>query len=93
MPQRWICCRCDNGWTYQPTGDNICGNSNCGHSKCGGCELRSYSSGILEPAQDDLDFSDVETLLCGQSTCPVDLNVLSNAHERIEFDDDSVTSQ
>lgn len=43
MPQRWICCRCDNGWTFQSSSDNVCGNSACQHSKCVGCELRSYA--------------------------------------------------
>ena len=44
MPQRWICCRCDNGWTLQPGSENnICGNPHCNHAKCVHCEVRVYN--------------------------------------------------
>lgn len=57
MPQRWICCRCDNGWTLQPGADNnTCGNSTCLHKKCHYCEVRTYDgSGIIPHAPDKED--------------------------------------
>lgn len=49
MPQRWICCECDNGWTYRPGETNICQYVNCGHEKCSNCGVRTYDS-LMGPA-------------------------------------------
>ncbi|KAF8445379.1 hypothetical protein BGX38DRAFT_1195566 [Terfezia claveryi] len=72
MPQRWICCWCDNGWTYKPGETNTCLNDNCGHEKCSCCEVRTYDS-LINPAPGK-DLPLYESALCertGSHQCSI----------------------
>lgn len=66
MPTRWLCCRCDNGWTLNPNNQqHICGNEKCGHQKCADCEVRYYDMDIEEPVQDSDVMSQGGIARCG----------------------------